>query len=82
MYRDFTFDTERFPPTQVATFVAQLHADNRYYVLITDPAILAQPGYAPYDSGLRAGVFINTSDGITPCVGQLWAGVSVYPDFT
>ena len=41
-----------------------------------------QDGYVPYTSGLEQDVFIKTSDGKAPLVGQVWPGDTVFPDFT
>ena len=47
-----------------------------------DPAIKVEEGYAPYTSGLEQDIFVKTSDGRKPIVGQVWPGNTVFPDFT
>lgn len=80
-FEDFTFDPERYPVHEVRAFVDQLHRDGQRYVTIVDPGIHTRPGYAPYEEGLRDGIFITTRDGVTPFVGTVWPGPTVFPDF-
>nr|DBA29502.1 TPA: hypothetical protein GDO54_009725 [Pyxicephalus adspersus] len=51
-----------------------------------DPAVANTPlidgPYEAYERGSRLGVWINESDGKTPLVGEVWPGVTVFPDYT
>ncbi|NXD88643.1 MGA protein, partial [Halcyon senegalensis] len=38
--------------------------------------------YGAYERGQSRKVWINESDGVTPLVGQVWPGRTVFPDFT
>ncbi|KAB0395078.1 hypothetical protein E2I00_003439, partial [Balaenoptera physalus] len=49
-----------------------------------DPAISSSSPagtYRPYDEGLRRGVFITNETG-QPLIGQVWPGLTAFPDFT
>jgi alpha-glucosidase len=52
-------------------------------VLITDLHVAHVPegGYAAYDSGKAAGIFLKMPDG-SDYVGKVWPGDSVFPDFS
>jgi alpha-glucosidase len=77
----FTIDRTKFP--DFTGMVAQLKAKNFHLVTITDLHIAAAPNqkYLPYDSGIAAGRFVRNPDG-SVYVGDVWAGPSVFPDFT
>ncbi len=45
---------------------------------MTDPALLYQEGYAPYDRGVALDIFLKFPDG-TPSIGLVWPGVTVFP---
>lgn len=79
--RPFTINTKAFP--DLPGLVAQLKAERLHLVAITDLHIAAAPdqGYAPYDSGMAADVFLKKPDG-APYVGPVWPGNSVFPDFS
>ncbi|NWR66178.1 SUIS protein, partial [Bucorvus abyssinicus] len=38
--------------------------------------------YEAYERGQSGRVWVNASDGVTPLVGQVWPGRTVFPDFT
>lgn len=38
-------------------------------------------GYAAYDDGLKAGVFLLHGDHDEPLIGKVWPGYTAYPDF-
>jgi alpha-glucosidase (family GH31 glycosyl hydrolase) len=80
-YRDFTTDPINYPTSQMAAFVSELHANGQKYVLMTDPGIKIDPGYAPYEQGLKDGIFVKDVDG-KPYVGKVWPGLVHFPDFT
>ncbi len=79
--RPFTVNTQAFP--DMAAFVQKLKADKLHLILITDLHIADAPnqGYAPYDTGTAAGVFLKNPDGST-FVGPVWPGPAVFPDFS
>jgi alpha-glucosidase len=78
-YKVFTVDRERFPTFE--QMIHDLRADGFHTILITDLHIKMEPGYAPYDSGTQADVFVKNPDG-TPFLGVVWPGPCVFPDFT
>ena len=78
-YRVFTWDPQRFPqPKQTLRQLADL---NFRVVTIVDPGVKHDPGYAAYDSGVRADVFAKKPDGQIYS-GPVWPGPAVFPDFT
>ncbi len=77
--RPFTIDRQGFPSFE--EMIKDLRIDGFHTILITDLHIKKEAGYAPYDSGMKADVFIKNPDG-TPFVGPVWPGDSVFPDFT
>ncbi|KAM6201840.1 maltase-glucoamylase-like [Rhynchocyon petersi] len=82
--RDFTYDPVDFKG--FPEFAKDLHAHGQKLVIIVDPAISnnspqSQP-YQPYDRGSNMKIWVNTSDGVTPLVGEVWPGRTVFPDFT
>jgi len=81
-FRDFTTDPVRYPKQQVRQFVSQLNANNQHYVVIVDPGIKHEPGYAPYDIGKQLNIFIKKNDGVNDIVNTVWAGNCTFPDFS
>ncbi|KAI4533822.1 hypothetical protein MG293_016841 [Ovis ammon polii] len=80
--RDFTFNKDHFG--DFPAMVQELHQGGRRYIMIVDPAISSSgPAgtYQPYDEGLRRGVFITNETG-QPLIGQVWPGLTAFPDFT
>jgi alpha-D-xyloside xylohydrolase len=57
--RDFTLSPTRYPVDAVRGLVRRLHDSGRRWVPIVDPGIKIESGYAPYDDGLAAGVFVR-----------------------
>jgi alpha-glucosidase (family GH31 glycosyl hydrolase) len=45
-FKDFTFDRVSYPEAEVRAFVDELHANHQRNVLIVDPAIKNESGYA------------------------------------
>ncbi|XP_047912381.2 maltase-glucoamylase-like [Anser cygnoides] len=83
--KDFTYDKVKF--TDLPNFQRYLHDYGQKYVLILDPAISTERlendlPYLSYDRGESKKVWINESDGVTPLVGAVWPGRTVFPDFT
>ncbi|XP_019619834.1 PREDICTED: sucrase-isomaltase, intestinal-like [Branchiostoma belcheri] len=83
--KDFTYDGNNYG--DLPDVIRDLHNNGQKYIVILDPAVSTQKRrdgspYVPYEMGRSAGVFVNTSDGKTPIVGQVWPSDSVFPDFT
>ncbi|MDI9240500.1 glycoside hydrolase family 31 protein [Lysobacter sp. LF1] len=80
-YAPFTIDRAQFPHFE--QMIADLRAQGLRTVLITDLHIKHDPGkgYAPFDSGMAADVFIRNPDG-SLYIGPVWPGDAVFPDFT
>ncbi|MGH4030425.1 glycoside hydrolase family 31 protein [Actinomycetota bacterium Odt1-20B] len=78
-HRVFTVDRERFP--HLPQLAEELRGDGIRLVSIVDPAVASEPGNEVYDSGTAADVFVRDAAGRT-VRGVVWAGESVYPDFT
>ncbi|XP_042534803.1 sucrase-isomaltase, intestinal isoform X2 [Dipodomys spectabilis] len=83
--KDFTYDEVTFKG--LPEFVEDLHAHGQKYVIILDPAISINKrangaSYESYDRGNAKHVWVNESDGVTPLIGEVWPGLTVYPDFT
>lgn len=79
--RPFTVDKRAYP--DLPGLVSDLAAEDMHLVLITDLHIADAPnqGYAPYDSGTAAGIFLRKPDG-SLYVGASWPGAAVFPDFS
>ncbi|MEU1405265.1 glycoside hydrolase family 31 protein [Streptomyces sp. NPDC005728] len=75
----FTVDLERFP--KLPTLAEELRRDGVRLVSIVDPAVKVAPGNAVYDSGSAVDAFVRDTSGRT-VRGEVWAGESVFPDFT
>ncbi|MGW2651830.1 glycoside hydrolase family 31 protein [Streptomyces sp. NPDC001393] len=75
----FTVDQERFP--KLPQLADELRRDGIRLVSIVDPAVKAAPGNAVYDSGSAVDAFVRDASGRT-VRGVVWAGESVFPDFT
>lgn len=75
----FTVDKERFP--KLPGLAEELRREGIRLVSIVDPAVKVEPGNAVYDSGTAEDVFVRDAAGRT-VEGVVWAGASVYPDFT
>ncbi|WP_240047540.1 TIM-barrel domain-containing protein [Sphingomonas panacisoli] len=79
--RPFTVDKKAYP--DLPGLVSKLDGMKMKLVVITDLHIANAPnqGYAPYDSGTAADIFMKNPDG-TPFVGPVWPGPALFPDFT
>ncbi|MGW7253027.1 glycoside hydrolase family 31 protein [Streptomyces sp. NPDC054834] len=75
----FTVDQERFPKLPV--LAEELRRDGIRLVSIVDPAVKAAAGNAVHDGGAAVDAFVRDASGRT-VRGVVWAGESVYPDFT
>ena len=78
-YKLFTWNKERFPhPKQLSS---QLDKMGFKLTVIVDPGIKVEDGYAAYESGKKANIFLRYSDGKN-YTGQVWPGWCHFPDFT
>ena len=78
-YKVFTFDGEKFPDP--ASMIRRLKEKGFKVVVIMDPGIKAETGYAPYDEGKEQDLFVNYPDGAI-YEGKVWPGWCAFPDFT
>ncbi|XP_061049452.1 sucrase-isomaltase, intestinal [Eubalaena glacialis] len=83
--KDFTYDQVAF--NGLPEFVQDLHDHGQKYVIILDPAISIEKrangaAYETYERGTAQNVWVNESDGTTAIIGEVWPGLTVYPDFT
>ncbi|MFE6780012.1 glycoside hydrolase family 31 protein [Streptomyces sp. NPDC057702] len=78
-HRVFTVDRGRFP--DLPRLAADLADDGVRLVSIVDPGVKAEPGNPVYDEGVAAGAFVRDGQG-REVRGEVWAGESVFPDFT
>ena len=79
-FRVFTFDPVGFPdPAQLD---ADLEAIGFKSIFTINQGIKLEPGYAAYDSGEIADVWVRTQNGVSDFVGALWPGSCKFVDFT
>ena len=79
-FRSFTFHPENF--SDPAGLVDYLEGIGFKTTVIIDPGIKEDAGWDVYDTGVAGGHFIPQEDGVTPFVGEVWPGASVFPDFS
>nr|XP_034988351.1 sucrase-isomaltase, intestinal [Zootoca vivipara]XP_034988352.1 sucrase-isomaltase, intestinal [Zootoca vivipara] len=83
--KDFTYDKIKF--AGLPELVQDLHNNGQKYVIILDPAISINglrnnTPYMAYENGKRMKVWVNESDGVTPLIGEVWPGLTVFPDYS
>ncbi|WP_046731998.1 glycoside hydrolase family 31 protein [Streptomyces humi] len=78
-HRVFTVDQERFP--KLPTLAEELRRDGIRLVSIVDPAVKSEPGNPVHAGGTAVDAFVRDPAG-RPVEGVVWAGESVFPDFT
>ncbi|KAH0513128.1 Sucrase-isomaltase, intestinal [Microtus ochrogaster] len=83
--KDFTYDSVHF--SGLPEFAKDLHDHGQKYVIILDPAISIDrrangAEYGTYTRGNEQNVWVSEADGKTPLIGEVWPGLTVYPDFT
>lgn len=78
-YKVFTWDKSRFPAPRV--MADKLKAMGFKLTVIVDPGVKVEPGYAPYERGLKANIFAKYPDS-TNYAGEVWPGLCNFPDFT
>ncbi|XP_073692479.1 sucrase-isomaltase, intestinal-like [Garra rufa] len=80
----FTYDMVKF--TELPQFADYMHASGQKYIIILDPAVSTSPrvngSYESLDRGNAAKVWVTESDGVTPLVGEVWPGETLFPDYT
>lgn len=78
-YKIFTWNPERFPdpPAMLST----LKGMGFHTVVIVDPGIKVEKGYAQYEEGVKDSLFLTYPDK-TYFTGQVWPGWCHFPDFT
>ncbi|XP_030898548.2 sucrase-isomaltase, intestinal [Melopsittacus undulatus] len=84
-WKDFTYDKVNY--RDLPNFAAYLHEYGQKYIIILDPAISTQSlsdgsPYGSYIRGESKKIWVNESDGVTPLIGEVWPGETVFPDFT
>ena len=78
-YKIFTWDHERFPkPKQM---IKDLSEEDFNVVVMCDPGIKIEEGYAAYEEGVAEDLFLTYPDG-ERYSGQVWPGWCNFPDFT
>jgi alpha-glucosidase len=78
-YKIFTWSKRDFPEPQ--KLLQDLKALGFQVVVMCDPGIKVEPGYAAYEEGNKNNVFLKYPDG-TNYSGQVWPGWCHFPDFT
>jgi alpha-glucosidase len=78
-YKVFTWHPERFP--QPKKTLAELETMGFKTVVITDPGIKVEKGYAAYEDGVKQNIFLKYPDGVL-YQGDVWPGACNFPDFT
>lgn len=78
-YKVFTFSPDRFPDP--AALTADLRRKGVRTVVIVDPGVKKEPGYAVYESGHTGTHYVrNARD--EEFVDRVWPAPAVWPDFT
>jgi alpha-glucosidase (family GH31 glycosyl hydrolase) len=80
-YRDFTVNETTFSLNEVQAFVKELHNNGQKLVPILDPGIRVDEGYNAYDEAIKLDLFIRDMTGQQYYSGQVWPGVTYFPDF-
>lgn len=78
-FRVFTWHPQKFAAP--AVLLGDLKDMGFKVVAILDPGVKIDPNYRVYQSGQAEDIFLRTAKG-KPFVGSVWAGESVFPDFT
>lgn len=78
-YRVFTWNKTRFP--NPPRLLSDLRREGFHVVTILDPGIKVDPGYWVYQQGIAGNDFVKMPDGRV-YEGEVWPGVSAFPDFT
>ncbi|XP_025078671.1 sucrase-isomaltase, intestinal-like [Pomacea canaliculata] len=92
LFNKYVFTYDRTNWTGLPALVDNLHAHHQHFVIIVDPGVGANltinamaknnsPGYAMFEDGEAADIFVKDSSGKT-LIGEVWPGVTAYPDYT
>ncbi|XP_033124429.1 lysosomal alpha-glucosidase-like isoform X2 [Anneissia japonica] len=78
-FHDWTYDKTHY--STLPSVPDDLHKHNQHYIMIIDPGIASTAtDYAPYDDGIKEGVFVKDYQG-KPIIGSVWPGNTAFPDF-
>ncbi len=77
-YRVFTFG-KTFP--QPSKMMAKLARQGFKVVTIVDPGVKDEPTFGVLKRGLKADAFVKSADGQHDFLGEVWPGISRFPDF-
>jgi alpha-glucosidase len=87
-YRIFTHDNNTYPIMEGQEFLAKLHANGQYWMLILDPNVYipnsmnVTDANPTYYRGNELGIYIRRGEGHEDYyIGDQWPGFSVWPDF-
>lgn len=78
-YKVFTFSSRRFPDP--ADMVGKLAQQGIKTVVIVDPGVKQEAGYAVYETGRELDAFVHTERD-EELVGEVWPRPVVWPDFS
>ncbi|MCX7884520.1 MAG: glycoside hydrolase family 31 protein [Caloramator sp.] len=78
-FKVMTFDGIKFPAPE--DMLKNLHEKGFKVVTILDPGVKIEEEYSTYLNGLKEDCYVKKSDGEL-YVGEVWAGKSVFPDFS
>jgi alpha-glucosidase len=79
-FRIFSFNPTTF--SDPAGLDADLDAIDFKSVWMINPGVKFEPGYSIYDAGEANDVWVKQPDGVSDFVGEVWPGLSKWPDFT
>jgi alpha-glucosidase len=77
-FKVFTTSPERFPAFR--DMISKLKSMGFAVVVIINPGVKVEAGYAVYEEGLKNDSFIRTADGEL-FAGEVWPKPAVFPDF-
>ena len=75
----FTFDPAKFPDPKATNDYLHQHAFHSVWMI--DPGVKVDPDYSVYQSGEKAGLWVQAANG-DEFHGKVWPGACVFPDFT
>ena len=78
-YKIFSWHPEHFPAPD--KLISELKSKGFEIVVMCDPGIKVEKGYAPYEEGVKLDTFIKYPDGEN-YEGNVWPGWCHFPDFT
>nr|KAG5697586.1 hypothetical protein BaRGS_019807 [Batillaria attramentaria] len=92
LYKEYVFTYDKQEWAGLPNLVKDLHDNHQHFVVIVDPGIGSNatlieeakqnsPGYNMYQDGEDAGIFVKQANGST-LIGEVWPGLTAYPDFT